>query len=64
MSETPKPEEDKVENEVPKKGWLSRWRSKGDSASQTPEPESVRETPEAEEGEAKPEGWLSRLRSG
>ena len=57
-------EEGNVEKEVPKKGWLSRWRSKGDSASETPEPEPVSETPEAEESEAKPEGWLSRLRSG
>jgi fused signal recognition particle receptor len=64
VSDTPKPEEGNVEKEVPKKGWLSRWRSKGDSASETPEPEPVSETPEAEEGEAKPEGWLSRLRSG
>ena len=64
MSDTPKPEEGNVEKEVPKKGWLSRWRSKGDSASEAPEPEPVSETPEAEEGEAKPEGWLSRLRSG
>ncbi len=64
MSDTPKPEEGSVEKEVPKKGWLSRWRSKGDSASETPEPEPVSETPDAQEGDAKPEGWLSRLRSG
>jgi fused signal recognition particle receptor len=74
VSETPKPEEGEIEKEVPKKGWLSRWRSKGDSASETPEPESASETPEAEEGEAKTEGeveaeadkkgWLSRLRAG
>jgi hypothetical protein len=63
VSETPKPEEGK-------KGWLSRWRSKGDSAPETPEPEATIETPEAQEAEAKPEGeaekkgWLSRLRSG
>ena len=54
MSDTPKPEEGNVEKEVPKKGWLSRWRSKGDSASETPEPEPVSEAPDAEEGEAKP----------
>ena len=74
MSETPKPEEGKVENEVPKKGWLSRWRSKGDSANGTPEPEPASETLKPEEEEAKPEGevekeaektgWLSRLRAG
>ena len=50
MSDTPKPEEGNVEKEVPKKGWLSRWRSKGDSASETPEPEPVSETPEARRG--------------
>jgi fused signal recognition particle receptor len=74
VSETPKPEDGTAEKEAPKKGWLSRWRSKGDSASETPEPEPASETPEAEEGEAKPgndvekeaekNGWLSRLRSG
>jgi len=74
VSETPKAEEGKVEKEVPKKGWLSRWRSKGDSANETPEPELASEMPEAEEGDAKPEGdvekevekkgWLSRMRDG
>ena len=29
------------EEEVEKKGWLSRWRSKGDSAPETPEPEAA-----------------------
>ena len=74
MSDTPKPEEGNVEKEVPKKGWLSRWRSRGDSASEAPEPAAASETPEAQEAEAKPEGevgketekkgWLSRLREG
>jgi fused signal recognition particle receptor len=74
VSETPKPEEGKAEKEVPKKGWLSRWRSRGEPASETPEPEPASETLKAEEGDAKPEGeveneaekkgWLSRLRSG
>jgi fused signal recognition particle receptor len=74
VSETSKPEEGKAEKEVPKKGWLSRWRSGGDSASATPEPDLASETPEAEEREARAEGevekeaeksgWLSRLRSG
>ena len=65
MSETPKPEEGNVEKEAPKKGWLSRWRSRGDSpsgtpepepASGTPEPEAAAETLEAEEAGAKREG--------
>ena len=65
MSETPKPEEGDVEKEAPKKGWLSRWRSKGDSPSGTPEPEPASGTPELEAttevlepegGGAKPEG--------
>ena len=65
MSETAKPEEGNVEKEAPKKGWLSRWRSKGDSPSGTPEPEPASGTPELEattevlepEGSgAKPEG--------
>jgi fused signal recognition particle receptor len=65
VSETPKPEEGKVEKEVPKQGWLSRWRSRGNSPSGTPEPEPAIGTPEPEaasetlkleEGEAKPEG--------
>jgi fused signal recognition particle receptor len=74
VSEAPKPEEGEVKKEAPKKGWLSRWRSRDDSASGTPEPEAASETLEAEEGEAKPageveqeaekKGWLSRLRSG
>ncbi|MBL6613550.1 MAG: signal recognition particle-docking protein FtsY [Reyranella sp.] len=41
MSETPKPEEGK-------KGWLSRWRSKGDAATAAPDPEPVSEAPEPE----------------
>jgi fused signal recognition particle receptor len=65
VSETPKPEEGNVEKEAPKKGWLSRWRSRGDSPSETPEPEPATETPEPEaatetlepeEAGAKPEG--------
>ena len=65
MSETPKPEEGNVEKEAPKKGWLSRWRSKGDSPSGTPETEPASGTPELEAaievlepegGGAKPEG--------
>ncbi|HSS85523.1 MAG TPA: signal recognition particle receptor subunit alpha, partial [Reyranella sp.] len=69
MSETPKPEEGKVEKEVPKQGWLSRWRSRGNSPSGTPEPEPVIGTPEPEaasetlkleEGEAKPEGEVEK----
>ena len=65
MSETPKPEEGNVEKEAPKKGWLSRWRSRGDSpsgtpepepASGTPEPEAAAETLEPEEAGARPEG--------
>jgi fused signal recognition particle receptor len=74
VSETPEPEEGNVEKEVPKKGWLSRWRSRGDSASEAPEPEPASEAPKPEAGEPKPEdevekeagkkGWLSRLRSG
>jgi fused signal recognition particle receptor len=67
VSETPKPEEGR-------KGWFSRWRSRGDQADGTPAPEAVGEPPRAEELEARPEaevdqepekkGWLSRLRSG
>ena len=69
MSETPKPEEGKVEKEVPKQGWLSRWRSRGNSPSGTPEPEPAIGTPEPEaasetlkleEGEAKPEGEVEK----
>jgi fused signal recognition particle receptor len=65
VSETPKPEEGNVEKEAPKKGWLSRWRSRGDSpsgtpepepASGTPEPEAAAETLEPEEAGARPEG--------
>jgi fused signal recognition particle receptor len=65
VSETPKPEEGNVEKEAPKKGWLSRWRSKGDSPGGTPEPEPASGTPEAEaatetlepeEAAARPEG--------
>ena len=65
MSETPKPEDGTVEKEAPKKGWLSRWRSRGDQpsatpepepASATPEPEAAAETPEPQEAAAKPEG--------
>jgi len=41
VSETPKPEEGK-------KGWLSRWRSKGDAATAAPDPEPVSEAPEPE----------------
>ena len=67
MSETPKPEEGNVEKEAPKKGWLSRWRSRGDSpsgtpepepASGTPEPEAAAETLEPEEAGARPEGGV------
>ena len=76
MSETPKAEEGKVEKEAPKKGWLSRWRSRGGSASESTEPEPTShtlepQTLEPQEAEAKPEereaekkGWLSRLRGG
>jgi fused signal recognition particle receptor len=46
VSETPKPEEGNVEKEAPKKGWLSRWRSKGDSPGGTPETEPASGTPE------------------
>jgi len=69
VSETPKPEEGKVEKEVPKQGWLSRWRSRGNSPSGTPEPEPAIGTPEPEaasetlkleEGEAKPEGEVEK----
>jgi fused signal recognition particle receptor len=65
VSETPKPEEGNVEKEAPKKGWLSRWRSRGDSPSGTPEPEpasgtlepeAAAETLEPEEAGARPEG--------
>jgi fused signal recognition particle receptor len=48
VSETPKPEEGNVEKEAPKKGWLSRWRSRGDSPGGTPEPEPASATPEPE----------------
>ena len=48
MSETPKPEEGNVEQEAPRKGWLSRWRSRGDTPSGTPEPEPASGTPEPE----------------
>jgi fused signal recognition particle receptor len=48
VSETAKPEEGNVEKEAPKKGWLSRWRPKGDSPSGTPEPEPASGTPELE----------------
>jgi len=67
VSETPKPEEGNVEKEAPKKGWLSRWRSRGDSpsgtpepepASGTPEPEAAAETLEPEEAGARPEGGV------
>jgi fused signal recognition particle receptor len=61
VSETPKPEEEK-------KGWFSRWRSKGDSANGTPEPEALGETlkvetpPEGEvEAETEKKGWRSCL---
>jgi fused signal recognition particle receptor len=69
VSETPKPEEAKAEKEAPKKGWLSRWRSGGDAASATPEPEPASatpepepasETPEAEESGARPEGEVDK----
>jgi fused signal recognition particle receptor len=69
VSETPKPEEGKVEKEVPKQGWLSRWRSRGNSPSGTPEPDPAIGTPEPEaasetlkpeEGEAKPEGEVEK----
>lgn len=43
MSETPK-----SEKEAPKKGWFSRWRSKGDLASETPLSEPAGETPASE----------------
>jgi fused signal recognition particle receptor len=43
VSETPK-----SEKEAPKKGWFSRWRSKGDLASETPLPEPASETPASE----------------
>jgi fused signal recognition particle receptor len=65
VSETSKPEEGNVEQEAPKKGWLSRWRSRGDTpsatpepepASGTPEPEAAAETPEHEEAGARLEG--------
>ena len=65
MSETPKPEEGNVEKEAPKKGGLSRWRSKGEPPSGTPEIEPASGTPELEAaievlepegGGAKPEG--------
>jgi len=65
VSETPKPEEGNVEQEAPRKGWLSRWRSRGDTpsgtpepepASGTPEPEAAAETLEHEEAGARPEG--------
>lgn len=55
MSETPKPEEGKAEKETPKRGWLSRWRSKADSPSAAPAPEETSEAPRAEEAEAGPE---------
>ncbi len=73
MSETPK-----SEKETAKKGWLSRWRSRGDSAGEAPVPESfvsepASDLPEPETEEIKPEveaeqeaekkGWLSRWRS-
>jgi fused signal recognition particle receptor len=48
VSETPKPEEGNVEQEAPRKGWLSRWRSRGDTPSGTPEPEPASGTPEPE----------------
>ncbi len=51
MSETPKPEE-------AKKGWLSRWRSKGDPAPETPEPEAASETPEARRPRPNPKAKL------
>jgi fused signal recognition particle receptor len=70
VSETPKPEEGKVEKEVPKKGWLSRWRSRGDSAGGTPQREPASEPPRSEErearieeAEAKPEQDEADLRS-
>lgn len=47
MSETPKPEEGK-EKDGPKKGWFSRWRSRGDTPSAAPEPEPVITAPEPE----------------
>jgi fused signal recognition particle receptor len=71
----PKPDAGKSEKEVPKKGWLSRWRSRGGSGSETPEPEPASEAlapqetvaraeePEVEK-EAEKKGWLSRLRGG
>jgi fused signal recognition particle receptor len=67
VSETPKPEEGNVEKEAPKKGWLSRWRSRGDSPSATPEPEpasrtsepeAAAETLEPEEAGARPESEI------
>ena len=48
MSETSKPEEGNAEKEAPKKGWLSRWRSRGDQPGATPDPEPASATPEPE----------------
>jgi fused signal recognition particle receptor len=48
VSETSKPDEGNAEKEAPKKGWLSRWRSRGDQPGATPEPEPASATPEPE----------------
>jgi fused signal recognition particle receptor len=62
VSETPKPEEGNVDKDAPKKGWLSRWRSRGDSPSATPEPEPASGTlePEAAAGTLEPEATQAR----
>jgi fused signal recognition particle receptor len=49
VSETPK-----SEKEAPKKGWFSRWRSKGDQANEMPAPEPAIVTPEPEPVSAAP----------
>jgi len=55
VSETPKPEEGDAEKDAPKKGWFSRWRSRGDAASVAREPEPAIVMPEPESAIVTPE---------